>query len=99
MLDLTYSHTMTPSHDVASKQTDYLALQVERLADAVEALSERLRLVEQRNAGNDAVSKYRNKQSDRSWKYKELAWRAFWGLLLAAAAYLIRLAAPHVTIK
>ena len=81
-----------------TRQTDYLALQVERLADAVEGLSERLRVVEDHQSRNDAIQQDRSERAIR-WNWRETFWRFFAGSLLAIGAWMVKLIADHIAFK
>jgi hypothetical protein len=79
-----------------SRQIDYLALQVERIADAFETLADRVREIERWRAENEAVVRYKTKEQESRWRIKEIAWRAVWGTGITFAVWLIQEAARHL---
>jgi hypothetical protein len=81
---------------MANGPTDYLALQVERLADAVESLSERLRVVEQKQGSAEAVE-YERITRTAKWGWPQLFWRIIAGAAIALGTWLVKVIADHLT--
>lgn len=75
------------------RQTDYLALQVERLADVVEVLAEGLRQVQQWQATHDAVQQER---SQRSLNPSKAFWRIAAGVGIVVGTWIVKMIADHV---
>lgn len=86
----------TMTQTTGPRQTDYLAIQVERLADAVEGLSDRLRAIELRNAGQDGVSGYRGKQAESQRRWRERIIILIYGSAISLGVWVIQKIVEHL---
>jgi hypothetical protein len=84
------------NHEHEPRQYDYLALQVERLANAVEALGERLRKVEQSQGNADAVTADRGKRKE---PWRETFWKIVYGVAIGIGAWVVKFVMDHTELK